>query len=234
VFGLCESCNNLQSRFDDSYRELVGAVRHLWIRDWRIRTAGRLALPDDLIRPGGVARSVLIGFFGLSPHLRVNFPAVADQLLSGATSIHLPAKLRLRLALARGNMARVSGATAGFLSVPHPPGEDAVGIVSLGQVYFPPLAWQLAPPGSSALLATPSNSLLDRQGWADVTSWLQRPPEERERLAGLCPTLPAVVHPRHHPGQSEWWVEMFSDQITEFLECDNLPPVALDDVRQGP
>jgi hypothetical protein len=68
----------------ETYGELAAAVRPLWIRDWRIRTAGHLALPGNEIRPGVVARSVLIGFLGLSPQLRVNFPDLAEQLLSGA------------------------------------------------------------------------------------------------------------------------------------------------------
>ncbi|GAA2625396.1 hypothetical protein GCM10010399_66060 [Dactylosporangium fulvum] len=223
MYGLCTSCNNLQSRYDPAYGELAAAVRPLWIRDARIRTAGRLPLPDTEIRPGAVARSVLIGFPGLSPQLRVNFPSLADQLLNTAPAVTVSAKLRLRLALACGTMARVTGSMAGFLSVDHPPDEDAVGFANVGQVYFPPLAWQLAPPEPSALLRKASKSLLDRQGWADVTSWAHRPPDERVPLSTLCRTLPAVTHPRHHPATAEWWVEMFSTQITEILECDNVP-----------
>jgi hypothetical protein len=224
VYGLCPSCNNLQSRFDAAYGELAGAVRPLWIRDARIRTAGKLPLPGDEIRPGAVARSMLIGFLGLSPQLRVNFPDLPLQLLAGAPAVILPMKLRLRLALARGTMARLTGSIVGFISVDHPPDEDAVGIANVGQVYFPPLAWQLAPPEPSALLRKPSKSLLDQQGWADVTSWALHDPDERIALSTLCPALPAVVHPKHHPAQAEWWVEVLSSQITEIIECDNVPP----------
>ena len=46
VYGLCASCNDLQSRLD-GYRELVAAVRHRWIRDGQFRTAGRLSLLND-------------------------------------------------------------------------------------------------------------------------------------------------------------------------------------------
>jgi hypothetical protein len=228
VFGLCADCNSFQSRFDGAYGELAKHVRNLWIRDWRIGTAGRVPLPNDEIRPGAVARSVLVGFLGLSPQLRVNFPEIAQQLLVDAPSVRLPAKLRLRLALARGTMARVTGSMAGFIAIGHAPDEDPVGIVNVGQVYFPPLAWQLAPPEPPALLIKPSRSLLDLQGWADVSSWLQYEPDVRRKLSSLCPTLPAVAHPRHHPAQAEWWVEMFSHKIIEILECDYLPSSILD------
>jgi hypothetical protein len=102
VYGLCPSCNNLQSRFDAAYGELAAAVRPLWMRDARIRTAGKLPLPGDEIRPGAVARSMLIGFLGLSPHLRVNFTELALQLLAGAPAVTLPTKLRLRWRCTRG------------------------------------------------------------------------------------------------------------------------------------
>lgn len=234
VYGLCASCNNLQSRFDDGYRELVAAVRHLWVRHGQFRTVGRLDLPDDEISPGAVARSVLIGFFGLSPHIRIRFPHLADQLLCGQPSVQLPTEVRLRFALARGAKARATGATAGYFYRPRPSHGGPVGIVNLGQVYFPPLAWQLAPPPESRLLVSAPQSLLDREGWADVTAWLQRDPDDREKLSGLCSSLPAVMHPLHHPDEAEWWVEMFSEEITEFVECDNVPRAALDDVRNGP
>lgn len=223
VYGLCAACNSLQSRYDTAYGKLADAVRPLWIRSWHFQTPGHLTLPGTEIQPGAVARSVLIGFLGLSPQLRVNFPSLAHQLLAGAPTVALPMKLRLRLALARGTTARVTGSMAGFIAVDHPPDEDAIGFSNVGQVYFPPLAWQLAPPEPSALLRRPSRSLLDRQGWADVTSWAQHLPEESFPLSALCRALPSVMHPRHHPATAEYWVEMFSSQITEILECDNVP-----------
>jgi len=65
--------------------------------------------------------------------------------------------------------------------------------------------------------------LLDRQGWADVTSWALHDPDERIALSTLCPALARRSAPQHHPAQAEWWVELLSSQITEILECDYVP-----------
>jgi hypothetical protein len=89
-----------------------------------------------------------------------------------------------------------------------------LGFMNFAHMYFPPLAWQLA---------SPQESLLDIQRWADVSRWLARDPQEVVSLNALCPTLPVVAHPSHHPREADHWVEMFSSEVTEIFEARKLP-----------
>ena len=217
TYGLCRGCNGLQAKYDPAYCVLAKSLRPLWSRDWRT-IIKRAVLPLDEVLPGDVARSVLIGFYGVNPNLRTIHSDLTGQLLAEDPQITPPADLRLRLALTRGTAALLTGPTAGFLHNLRAPGGGAYGFANLAQVYLPPLAWQLTGPHMDSTL-TPSDtpSLLDLQGWSDVTSWLAEPLGSPKKLREACRSLPLVAHPRQDPAHAESWIEMLGD-TTEILE----------------
>jgi hypothetical protein len=212
-YGLCTQCNNVvQAAWDPAYCEMAKAL-------WPIATAApihlpdRLVLPDMLISPGGVARSVLVGCFALNPTMRTVHPELAADLLADLDAIKLPGDLTLQLALTRGPHARVTGAITGYYMFrPKIDGRN-VGIMSTAQIYFPPLAWQLAD--------KPHSVLLDQEGWVDVSAWLARPADERVELRQLVPDLPLVAHPTRAPGGIQDWVELFAQEPCFIVESDN-------------
>ncbi|MEU8075932.1 hypothetical protein AB0B31_10820 [Catellatospora citrea] len=214
VYGLCAACNGLQSRYDRAYGELATALRGLWARSWLVRLPNMPSLPAADIRPGAVARSVLIGFFGVNPKLRELFPQLAASLIARDQAIILPRQMRLRLALARGPSARLGGPVGGMFLFGPRMNDRPLGFNNFAHLYFPPLAWQLT---------ADEPSLLDVQRWAEVSEWLTRGADDVAALTALCPTLPVVAHPLHHPSQAEHWVEMFSGEITEIFEARGLP-----------
>src|SRR5205814_2707893 len=114
-------------------------------------------------------------------YLRELYPELAAALVRRAAAVRLPADVRLRLALARGTQARVTGPIVGSFLIGQTPNGRPLGIASHAQIYFPPLAWQLS---------YGDWDLLDLQGWADVSDWLERPADEVVALPDLCPKLP--------------------------------------------
>ena len=217
VYGLCAACNVLGSKYDAAYAELSDAVRSLWVRSWALSVPDRLAVPASEVAPGSVARSMLTGAFGLSPSLRTQFPGLAASLLAEEARILLPDALRLRLALCRGEAAHIAGATGGIFLFGKRVAGRAIGVSSVACVFFPPLAWHLAGAGSAA-------TLLDEQGWADVSGWAMRDATDRQPLNELVEKLPAVAYPRQHPEQAEAYTELLSDKFTEIVECVQMPP----------
>lgn len=215
VYGLCASCNNLASRYDAAYGELAAAVRGCWVISDVTIPSNRIALPAANVKPGAVARSILIGMFGIAPNLREIIPDTAHDLQQAASSVAPPGTADLRLALARGLRARLTGPVGGMFLFGTKINGRPPGVMTLAQVYFPPLAWQLA---------DSEPSLLDVEGWAIVTSWLGYSPEDVVQLNELVPSLPLVVHPLHDAAaRAEAWTEMFSDQIAPILEADRVP-----------
>lgn len=214
VYGLCASCNLLQSLYDPAYCSLAQAMTPFWSRNLSTALPRRIETPQALIKPGAVARSVIIGFFGVNPNLHRVYPSLAAQLIERQESIELPDDFQLRFAIAKGRTARVAGSIGGYFAIGPRLNDEPIGCMSHGQVYFPPLAWQVVPRRLS---------LLDMQGWADVSSWLTYSPNDEATVQSLCPALPAVVHPLHHPAQWKSWLEMFSSEITEIVECEYLP-----------
>ena len=214
-YGLCIRCNTLvQGRWDSAYCELARQL-------WRFAVGSSLILPrviempSNWISPGKVARFVLSSAFALDPGLRTLYEDVADELISDAESISLPSTVRLRMAVTPGPMARVTGAMTGFFLFGARVNDQPIGISAFAQIYFPPLAWQVQS-GPSALL--------DIQGWADVSDWLQIAPSERLPLRDLCPTLPQVLHPHQNPNETDRWSEMFADEICFIVESENALP----------
>jgi hypothetical protein len=92
--------------------------------------------------------------------------------------------LSLGLALTLGPTARVTGGIAGYYMFrPKFRGQN-IGMMSLAQIYFPPMAWQLADGDQSVLF--------EQEGWVDVSSWLNYDPKIIEPLNLLVPRLPVV------------------------------------------
>jgi hypothetical protein len=216
LYGLCSDCNTAAGRFDRAYGHLADGVRQLWVKSWQIEVPQTIAMPQIAFDPGGVVRSILLGMCATGPFIRRHWPDLPPQLVSG-TVLELPPELRLYLALARGMTARVAGPIAGFHVLgPHQRRGSTgapLGITAAASVYFPPLAWELIHVGETVLT-------VDR--WADVSSWTTIGPGETHLLSGLVPALPAVCHPWHHPTRSEYWVELFSTELTPIVECVNV------------
>ena len=219
VMGLCSSCNELGGRYDTAYRDLAHKLRTSWVKDWHFSMSLRPIPQLFTLKPGDVARSVLIGMFGLNPNLRVTQPSLAENLLR-IEAFELPNGRELRLALFRGSMARISGAIGAFDALG--PGHlgKRLGIMSDAQIYFPPLSWELVDSASMLRSGSDLTSILDAYGWADVSSWTTRPPGEMQPLHSFFTTLPAVAHPKYMPATSEGWVELLSNQISEILVSD--------------
>lgn len=216
-YGLCERCNGLGSKYDGAYGELVKIVRPSWIRGTLMIPGRRYRTPAATCQPGAAARSVVIGMFGLNAHLRTLYPDVAEALLTEKPDVVLPEVVSLRLAMLRGRRARLSGSIGGIELFGRRLNGQALGVITMAEVYFPPLAWQLA---------APEASLLDLEGWPNVSYWLRYPPDDRLPLDAVCPSMPIVLHPKHDPVTGDHWSEMLSDEISVILECDDVEPSA--------
>lgn len=214
VYGLCASCNTLQSKYDPDYARLADAVRRqlpgdscIAVPDWVHR------FPDVPVRPGAAARSILIGMMALNTKLHEIHPGLADALLREEREVALPDGLALRVACTRSPYAHLHGPIGGVLLFHRiRPGGRALGVMSLAAVHFRPLAWHLA---------ARNYSLLDLQRWYDASGWLGMNPREDVPVRSLFKWLPEVVHPREDPQADDaGWVEMLSDKITVFAEGD--------------
>ncbi|WP_203913497.1 hypothetical protein [Rhizocola hellebori] len=214
VYGLCVDCNNLGSLYDGAYSNMANGLHGLWAQTLGLRLPAQLTLPAITVKPGGVVRSILIGFAGLAPHIRTQHPELAAALHHRDLSAVLPEGLRLCLALARGLTARITSGIGGTFLFGPPLDGKPPGIMSLAQAYFPPMAWHLAPT---------DRSLLDLQGWADVSSWLAYDPDIEVPRPTLVRSLPPVVHPLHDPYQADDWLELVSFDATEIVEAIRLP-----------
>jgi hypothetical protein len=138
---------------------------------------------------------------------------MVDDLLNEAPNITLPPELALRMALVRGRSARVSGAIYGNV-ISTLNARPLFGYNTYAQIYFPPLAWQL--------VWRDGMSLLDREGWADVTDWGLVSPSEDRTLSEICPPLPVTAFPGHHPSYSNRWMELSSKEICDVAEAHEI------------
>ncbi|MFD3663327.1 hypothetical protein ACFWVF_22495 [Streptomyces sp. NPDC058659] len=209
--GLCEQCNNFAgARYDAAYGDFV---RRLWTYG---RAAKHLQLVDPQappavsVAPGLVARSVLIGMFAISPHLRLLFPQLAAELHEGKMGIAMPETLALRMAIYPHRTARLTGPVYS---------QRVLGkrehYNTFAEVYFPPLAWVLTAQERDAPFSG-VESVLDRQGWAVANEWIRFGEDVTSvDLRNLCRHIPVVRHPLADPSQ---WMEMYSDEVTAFLE----------------
>jgi hypothetical protein len=200
---------------------LAWALQPLWPRNPQTQAPPTVSLPAVDIRPGAIARSLLIGMAAINPNIRTTHPTLAATLLDDSP-IKLPDDMRLRVALCRSDRARISGAVAGFIllgpySKPPIDGKPP-GISYDAAVYFPPLAW---------VLTRDQESILDRQGFSDASGWLTYDPADVVNLTALARELPYVDYPQHDPSLGPWWSEMLSNEISEIVVTDSLPPSVL-------
>ncbi|MEV6527160.1 hypothetical protein AB0M43_35040 [Longispora sp. NPDC051575] len=216
VYGLCDPCNRvIQAPFEIRYKELAAMFKGLWNRDLTLSVPSPVTVPDVIFHPGAVARAVVIGMYAMNPALRGLYPQLADTLGNGDAKIVLPPDLKLRLAIARGRGARIAGGGGGLVIGQTTAGKP-VGIISFGSIYFPPLAWQF--------VASDAAPLLDRQGWADVSNWLEIDPADERLFSTVCTTsLPLAMHPTHDPAFRHTWIELGVPGSSESVECANLP-----------
>lgn len=215
VFGLCAACNGAASRWDGAYGALARALRPCWSTGAVVVPGGRIAMPAVPVRASAVARSVLMGMFGVNRGLRDRYPDLARGLLDGAEPLALPEGLTLRVALAGGRTGRLTGAVHTYQVLDWKGGAGHPALLSDASVYFPPLAWQLADPAST---------LLDRQGWADASAWLSVKLDESPDLPSLVSSLPVVVDPTHDPALADALVHLMADELTPVVVCDGLAP----------
>jgi hypothetical protein len=108
--------------------------------------------------------------------MRQIHPDLATQLLRRDSTLLLPPGIALRLALTKGPHARITGAISGFHLLRPKVNGQFVGISSWAQIYFPPLAWQLA---NADNRSADNSLLLDEEGWADASSWFGIAPAGR-------------------------------------------------------
>lgn len=91
-YGLCVSCNQLQNLYDSAYVDLVD-IALPWLRTPLALPSGPREPTTAKIRPGAVARSVLIPMFGLNANLRHVAADVAAALHAETPSVTLPSNL---------------------------------------------------------------------------------------------------------------------------------------------
>ncbi|MHA4950698.1 hypothetical protein ACX27O_25560 [Micromonospora sp. SD19] len=149
--------------------------------------------------------------FAISPNLRIIFPELAEGLVTERRHICMPDGATLRLAIYDAPAARLTGPVHSFRVLSRPEHYN-----TFAEVYFRPLAWVLAP-SDRGWVPLGSISVLDRQMWATADEWIQYGPDVTSvDLRNLCRYMPPVRHPLD--GHREEWIELYSDQITSFLE----------------
>ncbi|SCE34808.1 hypothetical protein GA0115237_1119122 [Streptomyces sp. ScaeMP-6W] len=209
--GLCGECNSLAGgRYDAAYGDFARRLRSY------TKVARRATLPEPFsapavsVAPGLVSRSVMFGMFAISPHLRTLSPGLAEDLRSGRTHITMPDGFSLRFALYPLRAARLTGPVYSQRIL-----SRRQHYHTLAEVFFSPLAWVLTPGRKSTSLETTEN-VLDVQGWGCADEWLHYGDDVTSiDLRNLCRKLPVVNHPT---GRRDEWFEMFSDEVTPFLE----------------
>ncbi len=206
--ALCSDCNSLAGGlYDPAYADFAHEVFT------RIKPGQRLALPPVRVAPGRVARSILIGMFATSPHLRAMFPELADGLSSPRSALRMPDGASLRLALHLTSYTRLSGMyNAVNWDIPNGYYD------TFSEVYFRPFAWTLTP--NDRVGARVGPSVPEQQGWAVVDGWLRYGDDVTAMdLRRLCPSLlPVTRHPLRTGEGRENWIEYVSDRTTTLLE----------------
>jgi hypothetical protein len=203
VFGLCDPCNNLASRYDAAYGDFATITARFMTSAGRRLARSSYELPAVALAPGLVARSVLYGMFAIAPRLRIIVPQFARALLRNDGDIQWPSQLRLRLALTRPPLARLAGHVLSQRVLGYRTGYHAH-----GEIYFPPFAWVLNP--------SDGGQTMDEVGWADASEWIRYGGDRTAvDLRHLVSRLPIVRHPQH---ASDEWMHFMSDEITPLLD----------------
>lgn len=142
--GLCRKCNTAAGQFDTAYAHLADILRPLRLASLNQSSPQDQATPHDPIRPGAVARSIMLGMCATTPIIRFNWPQVR-QLLS-SKRVQLPDQYRLYLAAAQGRSAWVSGTIAGHYSNANTTMNSPAVMMSMSAVFFPPTRGNSWPP----------------------------------------------------------------------------------------
>lgn len=215
IFGLCARCNGVASRYDSAYGEFADALKGYRTSGKLLIPNGRLTLPTVEFSPGAVARSILIGLFGMNHLLRNACRPLADALRDELPSIRLPEDLHLRLALCGGTSAILSGAMVSQVVLPPTTTGTVRTLNSAAAVYFPPLAWQLTWSDAGPL---------DDQGWADASGWAELAPAHRASIRATCRTLPIATPLWRDPDLFNRMWHLFSGELTPIVQCEGLTP----------
>ncbi|MFF3934230.1 hypothetical protein [Streptomyces hirsutus] len=149
--------------------------------------------------------------FATTPHLRVMFPGLADDLRERRAHVAMPDGAVLRMALYSGRRTRLASMFNGVRVMTRRQHYDI-----FSEAYFRPLAWALTP-SDRWHDESMGISVFDEHGWATVNEWLQYGDDVTAvDLRDLCRNgVPWVRHPML--GSNEW-VEFLSDQVTAILE----------------
>jgi hypothetical protein len=211
--GLCADCNSLAGgRYDKAYADFHFQVeRFLRAGDQRLLRDPR-EVPAARFAPGLVFRSVMFGFFAMTPVLRTVHPELAEDLLDGRDDVRWPDKLRLALAFTSSGTARLAGPIGAYRILTR-----SEAFQTHGEIWFRPLVWVLAPPALDE--EEFGTSILDSQGWADASDWHRyrsdRTQVDLRNIVRRVPLLPQ--HPLNGRSHNEW-MQMYSDEITPILE----------------
>lgn len=214
--GLCRDCNGLAGEnYDAAYGDFAaGLTRYFGARTHLFLPAAEPA-PPVWVAPGRVARSVLIGMFATTPHLRTIFPGLAHDLQHRRPHITMPDGATLRMALYRSRSTRLASMAYGMRVLTH---RQHYNVFS--EIYFRPLAWTLSPNDDRLDGAGLGESAVS--SWPVVDQWLQYGDDVTALdLRDLCRRgIPTVGHPLRE-GRGEW-IETFQNDTAAFLE-GNIP-----------
>ncbi|MER6405946.1 hypothetical protein ABT269_20910 [Streptomyces viridosporus] len=212
--GLCGDCNSLAgANYDTAYGDFAAALR-TYARAFPLLYLPRPdPAPPVRLAPGRVARSILIGMFATTPHLRVMFPGLANDLRERRDHIAMPDGATLRMALYPFRRTRLASMFNGYRMLKRRQHYDV-----FSEVYFRPLAWALTPSGRG-YDEDMGESVFDNPRWAIVDDWLQYGDDVTAAdLRDLCRQgVPRVRHPLLGGDQDEW-VQFFSDHVTAIFE----------------
>ncbi|MBZ6295951.1 hypothetical protein ACWCQJ_20970 [Streptomyces olivaceus] len=214
--GLCRDCNSLAGEnYDAAYGDFAARLAAYFSARTRLLLPAAEPAPPVSVAPGRVVRSVLIGMFATTPHLRTMFPDLAHDLQHRRPHITMPDGATLRMALYPSRSTRLASMAYGLRILTR---RQHYHIFS--EIYFRPLAWALSP----------NEDRLDADGlgesavssWPVVDQWLKYGDDVTALdLRYLCHRrIPIVDHPLRE-GRDEW-VETFQNDTAAFLE-GNIP-----------
>lgn len=215
--GLCRDCNSLAGEnYDAAYGDFTARISAYFSARTRLRLPAAESAPPVSVAPGRVARSVLIGMFATTPHLRTMFPSLACDLQHRRPHIAMPDGATLRMALYPSRSTRLASMAYGLRILTR---RQHYHVFS--EIYFRPLAWVLSPNEDRLDVAELGESAVS--SWPVVDQWLQYGDDVTAiDLRDLCRHgIPTVGHPLRE-GHDEW-VETFQNDTAAFLE-GNIPP----------
>lgn len=215
--GLCQDCNSLAGEnYDAAYGDFTARLAAYFSARTRLRLPAAESAPPVSVAPGRVARSVLIGMFATTPHLRTMFPSLACDLQHRRPHITMPDGATLRMALYPSRSTRLASMAYGLRILTR---RQHYHVFS--EIYFRPLAWALSPNEDRLDVAELGESAVS--SWPVVNQWLQYGDDVTALdLRDLCRRgIPTVGHPLRE-GHDEW-VETFQNDTAAFLE-GNIPP----------